>query len=105
MARRNLSSEQWFLLVVLGVADFFQGYDSFVVTAALPQIRHTFGLTQSNASLWFAIPVLGALPAVWFSRRADTHGRRQLLTVSILGSRLFTRMSGFSPAAQFFVPC
>ena len=102
-SRRNLSSEQWFLLVVLGVADFFQGYDSFVVTAALPQIRHTFHLTQSNASLWFAIPVLGALPAVWFSRRADTHGRRQLLTVSIVGFTIFTGATAFAPTVLWFV--
>jgi putative MFS transporter len=102
-SRRNLTSEQWFLLVVLGVADFFQGYDSFVVTAALPQIRHTFHLTQSNASLWFAIPVLGALPAVWFSRRADTHGRRQLLTFSIIGFTLSTAATAFSPDVVWFV--
>jgi putative MFS transporter len=102
-SRRNLSQEQWFLLVVLGVADFFQGYDSFVVTAALPQIRSTFGLTQSAASLWFAIPVLGALPAVWFSRRADTHGRRRLLGLSIVGFTLFTGATAFSPAVSWFV--
>ncbi len=103
MSRRNLTSEQWFLLVVLGVADFFQGYDSFVVTAALPQIRETFGLTQANASLWFAIPVLGALPAVWFSRRADTHGRRQLLTLSIVGFTLLTGATAAAPTVLWFV--
>ncbi len=93
----KLSSEQWFLLTVLGVADFFQGYDSFIVTAALPQIRETFNLSQSQASLWFAIPVLGALPAVWFSRRADVHGRRQMLSVSIIGFTLFTAATATSP--------
>ncbi len=102
-SRRNLTREQWFLLVVLGVADFFQGYDSFVVTAALPQIRQTFGLSQSTASLWFAIPILGAIPAVWFSRRADIHGRRRLLSISIIAFTLFTGATAASPKIAWFV--
>jgi putative MFS transporter len=108
LSRRNssarlLGAEHWFLLVVLGVADFFQGYDSFIVTAALPQIRRTFGLTQSTASLWFAIPILGAVPAVWLSRHADLKGRRRLLTLSIVGFTIFTGITAASPSIATFV--
>jgi MFS transporter, putative metabolite:H+ symporter len=102
-SRHLLDREHWFLLVVLGVADFFQGYDSFIITAALPQIRHTFGLTQSSASLWFSIPILGAVPAVWFSRRADVHGRRRFLSVSIVGFTLFTAATAAAPTIGTFV--
>lgn len=102
-SRKLLQPEHWFLLVVLGVADFFQGYDSFVVTAALPQIRETFGLTQSSASLWLSIPILGAVPAVWFSRRADVHGRRRYLSVSIVGFTLFTAATSIAPSIGAFV--
>jgi putative MFS transporter len=100
---RRFTQEQWFLLVVLGVADFFQGYDSFIVTAALPQIRETFGLTQASASLWFSIPFLGAIPAVWFSRRADVHGRRRILSISIIGFTLFTGATAVAPTVSMFV--
>ena len=108
LSRRNssaklLDSEHWFLLVVLGVADFFQGYDSFIVTAALPQIRHTYGLTQANASLWFSIPILGAVPAVWLSRHADVSGRRRLLTLSIIGFTVFTGLTALAPNISAFV--
>jgi MFS transporter, putative metabolite:H+ symporter len=103
VSRRNLTSEQWFLLVVLGVADFFQGYDSFIITAALPQIRETFGLTQSSASLWFAIPILGAVPAVWFSRHADVRGRKRLLGFSIVGFTIFTAATALAPNVGTFV--
>jgi putative MFS transporter len=102
-SRHLLEREHWFLLWVLGVADFFQGYDSFVVTAALPQIRETFGLSQSSASLWFAVPILGAIPAVWFSRRADVHGRRRYLSVSIVGFTLFTAATAAAPSIGAFV--
>lgn len=100
---RRFTSEQWFLLYVLGVADFFQGYDAFIITAALPQIRETFGLTQSDASLWFSIPFLGAIPAVWFSRKADIQGRRRMLSVSIIGFTLFTAATSIAPNVGYFV--
>ncbi|MEX0875334.1 MAG: MFS transporter [Actinomycetota bacterium] len=110
MARRGmlpergvLTSEHWFLLIVLGVADFFQGYDSFVVTAALPEIRETFSLTQSQASLWFTVPILGAIPAILLSRRADLEGRRRLLSVSIVGFTLFTAGTAAAPSIGWFV--
>jgi putative MFS transporter len=102
-SRHLLRREHWFLLVVLGVAAFFEGYDLFVVTAALPQIRDSFGLTQSEASLWLSVPILGALPAVWFSRRADVYGRRRMLWVSIVGFTLFTGATSMSPSIGAFV--
>jgi putative MFS transporter len=102
-SRHLLTREHWFLLVVLGVAAFFEGYDLFAVTAALPQIRSTFGLSQSDASVWLSVPILGALPAVWFSRRADVTGRRSLLWVSIIGFTLFTGATAVAPNIGVFV--
>jgi len=98
-----LGREHWFLLTVLGVAAFFEGYDTFIVTAALPQIRQTFDLSRTAASAWLAIPILGAVPAVWFSRRADIHGRRRVLWVSIVGFTLLTGATAFSPNMATFV--
>lgn len=51
---RRLSRPQKFLLLVLGATSFFDGYDRSILTIALPQVRNTFGLTQSAASLWVA---------------------------------------------------
>jgi MFS family permease len=101
-SRHLLGREHWFLLVVLGVAAFFEGYDLFVVTAALPQIRETFDLTQSEASLWLSVPILGALPALALSRKADVIGRRSLLWVSIIGFTLFTGATSMAPSIAAF---
>ncbi len=98
-----LGREHWFLLTVLGVAAFFEGYDTFIVTAALPQIRETFHLSRTAASAWLAIPILGAVPAVWFSRRADTHGRKRVLWWSIVGFTLLTGATAFAPSMAAFV--
>jgi putative MFS transporter len=100
---RHLNRDHWFLLRVLGVAAFFEGYDLFVVTAALPAIRDTFSLTQSEASLWLSLPVLGAIPAVWLSRKADVHGRRRMLWISIIGFTIFTALTALSPTILAFV--
>src|SRR5690348_2491691 len=76
-AAAGLSPQHRRLLWLLGVASFFEGYDFSAVTVALPQLRDTFGLSQSTASLWVAILYLGAAPALWLSRYADRAGRRR----------------------------
>jgi MFS family permease len=100
---RHLGPRHWFLLGVLGAASFFEGYDFFIVTVALPDIRATFGLSQADASLWLSILYLGALPAVLASRRADVVGRRRLLLASIVGYTVFTAATAVAPTIGWFV--
>jgi putative MFS transporter len=90
-------------LWVLGAASFFEGYDFFIVSVALPQIRETFDLTQAEASFWLSFLFLGALPAVFVSRRADLLGRRRLLIFSILGYTLATGATALAPTIGWFV--
>lgn len=84
------------------MASFFEGYDFFIVTVSLPQIRHTFHLTQSQASLWLSVLYLGALPAILLSRRADLYGRRRLLILSILGYTVATGSTAVAPTIAIF---
>jgi hypothetical protein len=63
---------------VLAGASFFAGYDVNVLTTVLPQVRHTFGLSQAQASDWLALLFLGALPAVFLARRAGDAQRARL---------------------------
>lgn len=100
---RLLQARHWFLLWVLGAASFFEGYDLFIVSVALPQIRETFDLTQSEASFWLSFLFLGALPAVFVSRRADLFGRRRLLIFSILGYTVATGVTALAPTIGWFV--
>ena len=100
---RALSPDHWLLLAALGIAGFFEGYDSFIFTVALPQIRESFGLSQSEASLWLSVLFLGSLPAIFVTRYADVHGRRRLLVASIVGYSLFTAVTAISPSVHFFV--
>ncbi|MEY2567047.1 MAG: hypothetical protein QOE35_1576 [Actinomycetota bacterium] len=104
-ARRLLDPSHWFLLFVLGGTSFFDGYDRSVVALALPQIRHTYGLSQSSASLWLTALFLGAAPALFLARRADRIGRRRMLIVSITGYTVATGLTALAPNIQTFALC
>lgn len=102
---RLLEPSHWQLLALLGWASFFEGYDLNVVIFALPHIRHTYGLSQSSASLWLSLIFLGALPAILVARRADRHGRRRVLLLSISGYTLATAATAVAPSMAVFAGC
>jgi putative MFS transporter len=103
LGSRPLGRDHWLLLGVLGVAGFFEGYDSFLFTVALPQIRESFGLSHSSAMMWLSVLFLGSLPAIFVTRYADVHGRKRLLMISIVGYTVFTAISAASPSMPLFV--
>jgi MFS family permease len=90
---------------LLAGASFFAGYDVNVLTTVLPQIRHTFGLSQAQASDWLALLFLGALPAVFLARLADRHGRRRMLLVSVAGCTVATAATAAAPNVALFGLC
>ena len=102
---RLLEPSHWQLLGLLGWASFFEGYDLNVVIFALPHIRRTYGLSQSSASLWLSLLYLGALPAIFMARRADRHGRRRILLLSISGYPLATAATAVAPTIAAFAGC
>jgi MFS transporter, putative metabolite:H+ symporter len=102
---RLLEPSHWELLALLGWASFFEGYDLNIVIFALPHIRSTYGLSQSSASLWLSLLYLGALPAIFIARRADRHGRRRVLLVSICGYTIATAATGLAPSIGVFAGC
>jgi putative MFS transporter len=101
--RRDLSPEHWLVLGVLGLGGFFEGYDSFVFTVAMPQIRDTFALSQGSASLWLSILFIGSLPSMLLARYSDVYGRRRLLLTSIVGYCAFTALTAVTPSITLFV--
>jgi len=103
--RLLLAPRHWQLLGLLAAASFFEGYDLNVVMVALPQLRHSFGLTQAQASNWIALLYLGALPALFFARRADRYGRRRFLLFSIAGYTVATAATAVAPDIFAFGIC
>jgi MFS family permease len=93
------------ILRLLAAASFFQGYDLNIIMVALPQVRHSFGLSQVQASDWLALLFVGALPALFLARRADRFGRRRLLLVSIAGYTAATAATAAAPGIVSFGLC
>jgi putative MFS transporter len=100
-----LDRDHWFLLFVLGTTNFFDGYDRGIIAVALKQIRGSFGLSQTEASLYLGALYLGALPAVALSRSADRVGRRKLLIGALIGYSIATGLSAAAPNAPIFGIC
>lgn len=99
----SLGREHRFLLLVLGFTAFFDGFDRGIIQVALPQIRDSFDLSQSQMSLWLMIVYVGALPALFVTRAADKIGRRQLLVFSIVGYMVATGATALAPTIETFV--
>ena len=102
-SRQLLTPAHWRLLWLLGAATFFEGYDFNIITVALKPLRATFGIDQAVASVWIAVVYLGAIPAVLAARRADRHGRRQVLLWAIVGYTVMTGATALAPDLGAFV--
>jgi MFS family permease len=100
---RSLGKEHKFLLFILGFTAFFDGFDRGIIQVALPQIRETFDLDQSQMSIWLMFVYLGALPALFLTRAADKTGRKKLLVISIAGYMIATAITALAPTIELFV--
>ncbi len=90
------------LFVLLSVATFFEGYDFMALTQILPELRAEMGLPPS-ASTWIVAVVNAGSIAAWFLvRKADTWGRRRVLTATIAGYTILTFLTAFSPNVWVF---
>ena len=98
-----LDSRQRRLLFLLALACFTEGYDFNALIVALPHLRHEFGLSSAAANLWVAAVYLGAAPAVWLGRRADRHGRRGALMLSVAGYTVCSVVTALAPSMAVFV--
>ena len=71
------------LVGVVSLALLFESYDLSMLSAALKQIRESFGLGQSEMSSLVAYIRLGAIPAFLVLPLADRLGRRRVYLWSI----------------------
>lgn len=97
-----LSSYQKRLFIFLSVATFFEGYDFFALTQILPNLRDDMGLSKDDAGTLITVISVGTFMAWFLVRKADTWGRRNLLTITIAGYTLATFGTAFAPDIYTF---
>jgi MFS family permease len=93
------------LLFLLGTATLFQGYDTFIVSMALPYIGRDLGASQGRLGLALSAIRVGALVSVLLGRAADRSGRRRLLLATVLAYTIATAATGLSSGIVQFVAC
>jgi len=91
-----LTGYQRKLFFFLSVATFFEGYDFLALAQLLPSIRASFGLSPSQGGALVAVINVGTILAYLLVRQADRHGRRRVMSVTIVG---YTLCSALTAAA------
>ncbi|GIW39686.1 MAG: hypothetical protein KatS3mg076_0263 [Candidatus Binatia bacterium] len=93
------------LLLLLGAATLFEGYDRFIVSLALPYIGKDLGAEEAELGFALSAIRMGALLSLVPGRLADRFGRRRVLLLTILAYTLATAATGLSRDLGTFVVC
>ena len=99
----GLEAKHVSLVGVVALAGFFESYDLSVLSAALKQIRESFGLSQAEMTGLLAWVRLGAIPAFLVLPLADRLGRRRVYLVAIIGMSVATLASAFAQTTLQFI--
>ena len=97
-----LSSYQWRLFVLLGVATFFEGYDMIALSQILPELRAEMDISEGQAGLMLGFINVGTILAWLLIRKADAWGRKRVLLITIGGYTTATLLTGLSPTVLTF---
>jgi putative MFS transporter len=85
------------VILLVGAAAFFAGYDVNIFGLATPQIQHSLHIAEDQVGLTLALFRAAAFVALLIAASADLVGRRRLLLVTIFGQAIFTLLSAFAP--------
>ncbi|MCA9522016.1 MAG: MFS transporter [Myxococcales bacterium] len=98
----RLTPYQKKLFFFLSVATFFEGFDFLALTQILPELRAQWGLSKFDGGMLVAFINAGTVLAYLMVRKADSWGRRRVLTLTIAGYTIFTLLSGLAPNVELF---
>ena len=85
------------LLLFLGGATFFDGFDLFALSQLLPALRHEFALSPEREGQLVAVINIGTLLSYFLVRQADRAGRRAMLLLSLTGYPLASLATALAP--------
>jgi putative MFS transporter len=100
---RRLSPRQRKVLYLLAIAEYFDNYDSALVSIALKQIQAGLSIPESEIGAVAGTIRLGMLASFGITLLADRMGRRRLLLATVVGFSLFTFLTAFARTPAEFV--
>ncbi|GAC1361858.1 MAG: MFS transporter [Actinomycetota bacterium] len=90
------------LMVLLGTATFFEGYDTGISAIVIPDLARSFHASTATIGRAAAVVNLGALLALFVIAAGDRFGRRPLLIATTLIYALFTGLTAFAHSLVLF---
>ncbi|MEW6262403.1 MAG: MFS transporter [Thermodesulfobacteriota bacterium] len=93
---RTMTRYHKFLIFILSVATFFEGYDYMVINLILPLLGKETGASAQTLGNMVAIINIGTIVAFFVIRLADRFGRRPILLLTIILYTGFTALTAFS---------
>ncbi|HXG30102.1 MAG TPA: MFS transporter [Thermodesulfobacteriota bacterium] len=103
---KEISRKQWLAFVAAFLGWTLDAMDLLLYVYALPKIRDTWALTDTQAGWLFGVTLASsALGGALFGIISDYIGRIRALTYSILMYSVFTGLSAFAPNVEFFLIC
>lgn len=90
------------LILFLGVATFFEGFDFLAITQVLPELRAEWGLTEAEGGWLVGAANIGPVLAFLLIRQADRVGRSRVLTWTIAGYTLAGLVTAAAPSPWVF---
>src|SRR3989441_8086073 len=90
------------LMVLLGTATFFEGYDTGIAAVVIPDLARDFHVTNDLLGSPVSIVNLGALFALFVIAIGDRVGRRPLLIATTLLYALFTGLTAAAHSVAAF---
>jgi putative MFS transporter len=98
----KLTAHHWRLFGFLSVATFFEGYDHIALSQILPEFRADMGVGEGEGGLIVSLINIGTILAYLLVRKADTWGRRKVLTITIGGYTVMSFLTGLAPNVWIF---
>jgi len=100
---RGLEDRHVAVVGIVSLAFLFENYDLSMLSAALKQIRESYGQSPAEMTSLLAWIRLGAIPAFLLLPLADRVGRRRVFLVAIAGMSIGTFVSGLAQTPLQFV--
>ncbi len=96
VSKTPLTSYQWKLFLLLGVATFFEGYDMLALSQILPELRAELDISAKESGMMVGFINVGTILAWLLIRKADAWGRKRVLMITIGGYTIATLLTGLS---------
>ena len=101
-ASERLSAYHIVLLLLLGIATLYEGFDASMLTLASVDVRATLGIGLDDWGTVYAITRAGMVASFFFLMGADHFGRRNLLVLTVAGFSLASLATAFAQTAWEF---